>query len=40
VDITDGTELLECSADAISSGVEREIANVQTSIHRLLDLAL
>jgi hypothetical protein len=40
VDIADGTELLERGADAISIGVEREISDVQTSIHRLLYMAL
>jgi hypothetical protein len=35
VDVTNSTELLECSADAISGGVEREISNIQTSVHRL-----
>jgi hypothetical protein len=39
VDITDGSELLERGADALSIGVERKISNVQTSVHRLLDLA-
>ena len=39
VDITYGSELLERGTDAFSIGVEREVSNVQTSIHRLLDLA-
>jgi hypothetical protein len=39
VDVADGSELLERGADAFCIGVEREIANVQTSVHRLLDLA-
>jgi hypothetical protein len=39
VDVADGSEILERSADAFGIGVEREIANVQTSIHRLLDPA-
>jgi hypothetical protein len=40
VDVTDGSELLERGANAFSIGVEREVSNVQTSVHRLLDLAL
>jgi hypothetical protein len=36
VDVADGSELLERSADAISIGVEREIPNIQTSVHRVL----
>ena len=39
VDIRDGSEFLERGADALSIGVERKIANVQTSVHRLLNLA-
>jgi hypothetical protein len=39
VDVTDGSEFLERSTDAISIGIERKISNVQTSVHRLLDLA-
>jgi hypothetical protein len=39
VDVTYGSELLERGADAISIGVEREVSNIQTSVHRLLDLA-
>src|SRR5262249_49979049 len=39
MDITYGSELLERGADAFCIGVEREVSNVQTSIHRLLDLA-
>jgi hypothetical protein len=39
VNVTDRAEFLERSTDAISSGVERKIPNVQTSVHRLLDLA-
>jgi hypothetical protein len=39
VDITYGSEFLERSTDAISIGIERKISNVQTSVHRLLDLA-
>jgi hypothetical protein len=35
VDITDGTELLEGSADTIGGRVERKISNVQTSVHQL-----
>jgi hypothetical protein len=33
VDVADGSELLERGTDAISGGVEREISNVQTSVH-------
>jgi hypothetical protein len=33
VDVADGSELLERGADAISGGVEREISDVQTSVH-------
>ena len=40
VDVADRSKFLERSADAISIGVERKISNVQTSVHRLLDLAL
>ena len=40
VDVADRSELLERSTDAISIGVERKITNIQTSVHRLLDLAL
>ena len=40
VDVTDSAEFLEGLADAFSIGVERKIPNVQTSVHRLLDLAL
>jgi hypothetical protein len=39
VDITYGSEFLERGTDAFSIGVERKISNVQTSVHRLLDLA-
>jgi hypothetical protein len=39
VDIAYGSELLERGTDAFSIGVEREVSNVQTSVHRLLDLA-
>jgi hypothetical protein len=39
VDVTNSAELLECSADAVSGCVEGEVANVQTSVHRLLKLA-
>jgi hypothetical protein len=39
VDITYRSELLERSTDAISIGIERKISNIQTSVHRLLDLA-
>jgi len=39
VDIAYGSEFLERSTDAISIGIERKISNVQTSVHRLLDLA-
>jgi hypothetical protein len=39
VDIAYGPEFLERSTDAFSIGIEREVSNVQTSIHRLLDLA-
>jgi hypothetical protein len=39
VDITYGSEFLERGTDAISIGIERKISNVQTSVHRLLDLA-
>jgi hypothetical protein len=34
VDVADISELLKRSADAIGSGVEREVSNVQTSVHR------
>jgi hypothetical protein len=37
VDITDGSELLERGTDAFCIGVEREIAYIQTSVHRLLE---
>ena len=40
VDVADRSELLERSTDAISIGIERKISNIQTSVHRLLDLAL
>lgn len=40
VDVADSAEFLEGLADAFSIGVERKIPNVQTSVHRLLDLAL
>ena len=40
VDITDGAELLKRSADAIGSRVEREVSNVQTSVHQLARTAL
>jgi hypothetical protein len=33
VDVADGSEFLERGANAISGGVEREISNVQTSVH-------
>src|SRR4029079_14878726 len=36
VDVTDRSEFLEGSTDAISIGIERKISNVQTSVHRLL----
>jgi hypothetical protein len=36
VDVAHSSELLECSADAVSACVEREISNIQTSVHRLL----
>jgi hypothetical protein len=39
VDIAYCSEFLECSTDAFSIGIERKISNVQTSVHRLLDLA-
>jgi hypothetical protein len=39
MDIAYGSELLERGTDAFSIGIEREVSNVQTSIHRLLDLA-
>jgi hypothetical protein len=39
VDITYGSEFLERSTDAISIGIERKISYIQTSVHRLLDLA-
>ena len=39
VDIADRSEFLERGADAFSIGVERKVSNVQTSVHRLLDLA-
>jgi hypothetical protein len=39
VDITDGSKLLERSTDALSIGIERKISYIQTSVHRLLDLA-
>jgi hypothetical protein len=39
VDITYRSEFLERSTDAISIGIERKISNIQTSVHRLLDLA-
>jgi hypothetical protein len=34
VDVADIPELLKRGADAIGGGVEREVSNVQTSIHR------
>ncbi len=41
VDIADGSKFLERATDAIGIGVEREISNVQTSVHRfVLNLAL
>src|SRR5262249_23630239 len=39
VDVAYSAELLECSADAVSGRVEREVSNVKTSVHRLLKLA-
>jgi hypothetical protein len=39
VDVTYRSEFLERSADAISIGIERKVSNIQTSVHRLLDLA-
>jgi hypothetical protein len=39
MDIAYGSELLERATDAFSIGVEREVSNIQTSVHRLLDLA-
>ncbi len=39
VHVGDGAEILERGADAFSIGVERKIANIQTSVHRLLDPA-
>jgi hypothetical protein len=39
VDVADGSKFLERSTDAISICIERKISNVQTSVHRLLDLA-
>jgi hypothetical protein len=39
VDVANRTELLECSADAVSGCVERKVSNIQTSVHRLLKLA-
>jgi hypothetical protein len=39
VDVADGSEFLERATDAFSIGVERKVSNVQTSVHRLLDLA-
>jgi hypothetical protein len=39
MDVANRAELREGSADAVSGCVEREISNVQTSVHRLLKLA-
>jgi hypothetical protein len=39
VDVTDGSELLERGTNAIGGRVEREVSYIQTSVHRLLELA-
>ena len=39
VDVAYGSELRERSPDAFGGGVKREIANIQTSVHRLLEPA-
>jgi hypothetical protein len=35
VDVTDGAEGLKGRADAIGSGVKRQISYIQTSVHQL-----
>jgi hypothetical protein len=39
VDVANSAELLECSAHAVGGCVEREVSNIETSVHRLLKLA-